>query len=192
MDCQLPSEAQLTWEVNMSIYWTYSLFSNQPTRCLPVSIYLKLYTSISAPPPTESRKSSQSVNPVRVCSQMVGLFFSPPPQQNSLFIPLPDLKFIGMTDAEGEAPILWPTDVKSQLIRKDLDARKDWGQEEKGMADDEMAGWHHWISGHGFEQPPRDSEGQGKLACCSPQGHKELDISEWLNNNPDQRRCKLL
>ena len=60
--------------------------------------------------------------------------------------------FIGRTDAEAEAPILWLPDVKNWLIRKDPDARKDWRQEEKGMTEDEMVGWHHWLNGHEFEQ----------------------------------------
>ena len=59
--------------------------------------------------------------------------------------------FIGMTDAEAETPILWPPDAKSWLIGKDPDAGKDWGQEEKGTAEDEMAGWHHQLDGHEFE-----------------------------------------
>ena len=75
-------------------------------------------------------------------------------------------------DAEAEAPILWPPDVKSQLIEKDPDAGKHWGQEEKGVTEDEMVGWHHWLNGHEFEQTQGDSEGQRSLACCSPWGHK--------------------
>ena len=82
--------------------------------------------------------------------------------------------FIGRADPE--APILWPPDVKSQLIRKDPDAGKDWGQE-KRMTEDEMVGWHHQLSGHEFEQALRDSEGQGSLACCSPWGHKKSDMT---------------
>ena len=78
--------------------------------------------------------------------------------------------FIRRTDAEAEAPILWSPAMKSRLIRKDLDAGKDWRQKEKGVAEDEMVGWHHWISGHKFEQTPGNSEGQGSLACCSPWG----------------------
>ena len=58
--------------------------------------------------------------------------------------------FIGRTDVEAEAPILWPPDVKSWLIWKDPDAGKDWGQEEKGMTEDEVVGWHHWLNGHGL------------------------------------------
>ena len=76
--------------------------------------------------------------------------------------------FIGSTDAEAEAPVLWPPDVKIQLIRKDPDAGKDWGQEEKQTTKDEMGERHHWLNGYEFEQTPRDSEGQGSLACCSP------------------------
>ena len=90
---------------------------------------------------------------------------------------------IGRTDAEAEAPIIWPPDVKNWLIRKDLDARKDWGQEEKGTTEEEIVGWYHRLNGHEFEQVSRDGEGQGSLVCCSPWGHKESDTSERLNNN---------
>ena len=65
----------------------------------------------------------------------------------------------------------------------DPDAGKDWGQEEKGSAEDETVGWHHWFNGHEFEQTPGDSEGQRSRACCSPWGHKESDMTECLNNN---------
>ena len=75
---------------------------------------------------------------------------------------------IGRTDAEAEAPILWPPDGKSWLTGKD------WGQEEKGATEDELVGWHHQLDGHEFEQNLGDSEGQGSLACYSPRGHKEL------------------
>ena len=68
----------------------------------------------------------------------------------------------GRTDAE--APILWPPDAKSRLTGKDSDARKGWGQEEKGTSEDEMFGWYYWLNGHEFEQAPGDSEGQGRLA----------------------------
>ena len=91
--------------------------------------------------------------------------------------------FIGRTDAEAEpeVPILWPPDAKSRLIGKDPDAGKDWGQEGKGMTEDEMVGWHHWLDEHEFEQTLGDSEGQGSLVCCSPWGCKELDMTEQLN-----------
>ena len=75
--------------------------------------------------------------------------------------------FIGRTDADFKGPILWPPDVKSWLTGKDPDAGKDWGQEEKGATEAEMAGWHHWLDGHESEQTPRDTEGRGSLACCS-------------------------
>ena len=89
--------------------------------------------------------------------------------------------FIGRTDAEAEVPILWPPDVKNWLIGKDPDAGKDWRQE-KGMTEDEMVGWHHQINGHDFEQIPRNSEGQGSQACCSPWDHKESDMTEQPYN----------
>ena len=91
--------------------------------------------------------------------------------------------FIERTDAEVEAPILWPPDVNSWLIGKDRDAGKDWGQEEKGMTQDEMVGWHHQLNRHESEQAPGDGEGQGSLAGCSPQGRKGSDMTEQLNNN---------
>ena len=68
-------------------------------------------------------------------------------------------KFTGRTDSETEAPILWPPDEKSQLIGKDPDAGKDWGQEEKGTTEDETVGWHHQLDGHEFEQALGDGEG---------------------------------
>ena len=89
--------------------------------------------------------------------------------------------FIGRTDAEVEAPILWPPDAKKWLIRKDPDAGKDWRQEEKGMTEDEMVGWHHWLSGHESELAAGVDDGQGGLACCSPWGCKEFDTTEQLN-----------
>ena len=65
---------------------------------------------------------------------------------------------------------------------KDPDAWKEWGQEEKGMTEDEMVGWHLRLNGHEFEQTPGDGEGQGSLVCSSPWGHKELDKVERLNS----------
>ena len=92
--------------------------------------------------------------------------------------------FTERTDAE--VLILWPPDVKSWFIGKDPDSWKDWGQEEKGVTEDEMVGWHHWHNGHEFEQTPEDSEGQGSLVCCSPWSHKESDTTEWLSNKNNQ------
>ena len=88
--------------------------------------------------------------------------------------------FTERTDAEAEAPILWPPDTKSWLTGKDLDDGKDWRQEEKGTKEDETVGWHHQLSGHEFERTLGDGEGQGSLACCSPCGCKESDmINNW-------------
>ena len=89
--------------------------------------------------------------------------------------------FIGRTKAEAETPILWPPDAKNWLIGKDPDAGKDWRCEEKGTTEDEMAGWHYWLDGHEFEQALGAGDGQGSLVCCSPWGHKELDVTERLN-----------
>ena len=75
--------------------------------------------------------------------------------------------FFGKTDAKAEAPVRWTPDAKSWLIRKAPDARKDWGQEEKEMIEDEMVGWHHRLKGNEFEQTPGDSKEQESLACYS-------------------------
>ena len=88
-----------------------------------------------------------------------------------------------MRRSDAEAPALWPPDVKSWLIGKDPDAGKHWRQEEKGMADVKMGGWHHWLNGHEFEQTLEDGEGQGSLVYYSPQRQKESDMTEWLNKN---------
>ena len=84
-------------------------------------------------------------------------------------------------DAEAESPVLWPPDEKSWLIRKDPDAGKDWKQKEESVAEDEMVKWHLQLNGHELKQTSGDSEGQGDLACSSPGGHKELDLTERLN-----------
>ena len=89
--------------------------------------------------------------------------------------------FIGRTDAEAEAPILWPPDAKNWLIWKDPDAGKDWGQEEKGTTEDEMVGWHHRLDGYEFEQALGVDDKQGSLMCCSPWGHRESYMTEQLN-----------
>ena len=103
--------------------------------------------------------------------------------------------FIGRNDAESEVPILWPPDVKSWLIWKDPDAGKDWRQK-KGTTEDEMVRWHHQLNGHEFEYTPGIGDGQGSLACCSPWGHKESDMTErlsWLNSlyRPDKKFTEL-
>ena len=90
--------------------------------------------------------------------------------------------FIGRTDVEAEALILWPLDAKNWLTGKDPDAGKD-SEQEKRATEDEMVGWHHWLNGREFEQTQGDSEGQGSLACCSSWGCKESDTTEWLNGS---------
>ena len=89
--------------------------------------------------------------------------------------------FFGRNDAKAETPVLWPPHAKSWLIGKDPDAGRDWGQEEKGMTEDEMAGWHHRLDGHEFEWTPGVGDGQGGLACCDSRGRKESDTTERLN-----------
>ena len=82
--------------------------------------------------------------------------------------------------AKAETPVLWPPHAKSWLIGKDSDAGRDWGQEEKGTTEDEMAGWHHWLNGCESEWTPGVGDGQGVLACCDSWGRKESDTTEWL------------
>ena len=80
--------------------------------------------------------------------------------------------FIGRTDVKAETPILWPPHVKSWLTRKDPNSGRDWGQEEKGMTEDEMAGWHYWLDRHEFEWTLGFGDGQGGLACCDSWGRR--------------------
>ena len=89
--------------------------------------------------------------------------------------------FFRRTDAEAEAPMFWPPDVKNWLIWKDPDAGKDWEQGEKGTTEDEMVGWHHRLDEHEFEQAQGVGDGQGSPACCSPWDWKESDTTERLN-----------
>ena len=96
--------------------------------------------------------------------------------------------------AKAETAILWPPHAKSWLIGKDSDAGRDWGQEEKGMTEDEMAEWHHWLDGREFEWTPGVGDGQGGLACCDSWGRRaghnwatelnwteDLSASKWQN-----------
>ena len=89
--------------------------------------------------------------------------------------------FFGRTDAEAETPILWPLDAKNWLLGKNPHVEKDWRQEEKGMTENEMVGWHHQFDGHEFEQALGAGDGQGGLVCCSPWSRKESDTTERLN-----------
>ena len=88
--------------------------------------------------------------------------------------------FFGRNDAKAETPVLWPPHAKSGLTGKDSDARRDWGQEEKGMTEAEMAGMHHRLSGREFESIPGDGDGQGGLECCDSLSRKESDTTERL------------
>ena len=89
--------------------------------------------------------------------------------------------FIGRTDAQAETRILRPPDVKNWLLGKDSDAGKDWKREEKGMIEDEMVAWHHWLDEHMFEEALGVGDGQGGLACCGSWGLEESDKTEQLN-----------
>ena len=89
--------------------------------------------------------------------------------------------FFGRNAAKAETPVLWPPHAKSWLIGKDSDAGRDWGQEEKGTTEDEMAGWHHWLDGHESGWTPGVGDGQGGLASCYSWGCKESDTTERLN-----------
>ena len=89
--------------------------------------------------------------------------------------------FFGRNESKAETPVLWPPHVKSWFIGKDSDAGRDWGQEEKGTTEDEMAGWLHWLDGHEFAWTPGVGDGQGGLACYDSRGCKESDRTERLN-----------
>ena len=89
--------------------------------------------------------------------------------------------FSGRNDANAETPVLWPPHAKSWLIGKDSNAGRDWGQEEKGTTQDEMAGWHHGLDGRESEWTSGVGDGQGGLACCNSWGSKESDTTERLN-----------
>ena len=122
----------------------------------------------------ESHLNSKEIKPVS-------------PQGNQSWI------FMGRTDAEAEAPILWPHDVKNRLFGKDPGVGKDWGQEERGVTEDKMVGWHLRLNGHVFEQTLGDSEGQWKLACCSSYGVRSLTwLSDDKNNSIKTRNRQLI
>ena len=89
--------------------------------------------------------------------------------------------FFGRSEAKADTPVLWPPHKKSWLIRKDSDAGRDWGQEEKGTTEDEMAGGHHRLDGREFEWTLGVGDGQEGLTCCNSWGHRESDMTERLN-----------
>ena len=82
---------------------------------------------------------------------------------------------------KAETPVLWPSHAKNWFIGKDFDAGRNWGQEEKGTTEDEMAGWHHCLDGRESVWTPCIGDGQGGLVCCNSWGCKESDTTEWLN-----------
>ena len=99
--------------------------------------------------------------------------------------------YIGRTDAEAEAPILWPPDMKSQFFGKDLDAGKDWGQEEEWVTENEMVAWHHWLNGQEFEQTQGYIEGQGSLVCYGSWGSQRVGcdlVTEQQQQNHRQHQ----
>ena len=96
--------------------------------------------------------------------------------------------FIGRTDVEAEALILWPPDGKNWLTGKG--DGKVWGQEEMGMTEDEMVRQYHWLNGHEFEQTPEGSGEELSLVCCSPWDYKEWDTTKQLNNNEENYQRK--
>ena len=160
-----------------SLWHQSSCLDNGPVQCTWESYFLhkinnlaSLYKSVAwicflstslcpAKLPTkEIKPSSKEITPVN-------------PKGNQPWI------FTLRTDTEVETPILWLPDVKTQIIGKDPEAGKDWGQKEKGTKKGKMVGWHHQLNGHEFEQTSRDSEGQGSLVCCNPWGCKQWDTT---------------
>ena len=97
--------------------------------------------------------------------------------------------FTGRTDAEAEALVLWPPDAKNWLLRNDPDAGKDWRQEEKGMTEDEMVVWHHWLDGCEFAQALGVGAGQGSLECCNPWGRKDTTELTWIFEATSHQFC---
>ena len=125
-----------------SYVWIWELDSKEgwvPKNCCFWSVLLKTL---------ESPLDYKEINPVN-------------PIRNQSWI------IIGRTDAEAETPVLWPCDVKNLFTGKHPDVGQDWRQEEKGMTEDEMVGWHHWLNGYEFEQSPVVGDGQRSLAGCS-------------------------
>ena len=163
----------LTWRSSDTVQLLYCGWQQQPAKVAavlgeflsPKVIYLNANTWTAVLEKTlESPLDCKEIKPVN-------------PKGNQRWI------FIGRTDAEAEAPVLWPPDSKSWLIGKDPDAGKDWGQEEKGATEDDLVGWHHQLNGHEFKQALGDNEGQGILACCSPWSYKDSDMTERMKNS---------
>ena len=125
---------------------------------------------------------AQSISPTYVYIYLYGsLYFKMVSFSLQRHLKLQVFSMLQYQDGEAETPVLWPPDGKSWLIGKDADAGKDWGQEEKGMTEEEMVGWNHRRDGHGFGWSLGVGDGQGGLACCGSWGHKESDMTEQLN-----------
>ena len=107
------------------------------------------------------------------------------PSQFEWVLPFKNIVLFGYSLPPSITLFTWGEEL---TIRKDLEAGKDWRQEEKGMTEDEMVGWHHRLDGHEFEQTLGVGNCQGGLVCCSPWGHKELDMIEWLKIRKFQSR----
>ena len=171
---------------------SYSCFSNMPSRFAVAlfadkGLYIKNYDFSSSRVQVWALDHKEGWGPKNWCFWIVMLEKTLESPWDSKEVKPVNPKgnepwrFIGSTDAEAETPILWSPDAKRRLFGKDPDVGKDWGQEEKGAT--EMVRWHHWLSGHELEQTPGDGEGQGSLACCSPWGRKESDMTEQLNQS---------
>ena len=137
-----------------------------------ITHFLELTTSIHGPErrlSTEELMLSNSGAKEKTLECLLDCKIKPVnPTGNQLWI------LVGGTDAGAEAPILWPPDAKSWLIENEPGAGKDWRQLEKGMTEDEIGGWYHWLHRHEFEKILGDSEGQESLVFCGPWGHREL------------------
>jgi len=133
------------------------------------------------PFPSPGDLSDPGIEPQSAALQADALPSEPPGLILWYNVYLKYMYFFGRNNAKAETPVLWPHHAKSWLIGKESDAGKDWGQEEKGMTEDEMAGWYHRLDGRESEWTPGVGDGQGGLACCDSWGHKESDTTEWLN-----------
>ena len=151
---QASSIVHQTWTDDSFLIWYYTCFNAIPPNHHPSLSHrvqktvLYICVSFAVEKTLESPLDCKEIQPVH-------------PTGNQSWI------FIGRTDAEAEAPILWPPDAKNWLIGKDGDAGKDWGQVKTGMIEDLIVGWHQWLNGHEFEQTLGDSQGQKSLECCS-------------------------
>ena len=156
------SRTQLKW-LSSSLCCILGLCHSSKSCALPLSLLLPFqwcFWTVELEKTLESPlvcKEIQPVNPIR----------------NQPWI------FIGRANAEAEVPVLWPTAAKRWLIGKEPDARKDWRQKKKRVAEDEVVRWHHQLNGHEFEQTLEDSEGQGSLMCCS---HGFSKSQTWVSN----------